>query len=106
VNLEDGRQLYEVTFRPFIHRNGLIFHKPSNAVNTTFGRNDIPQAGTHSHGGGTADQNVKQADGNGFQKEGDQCHIHNHGISDDGGHDHGGENRPFSLGVWFIIRIE
>lgn len=75
-------------------------------VNTTFGQNDIPKAGQHSHTGNTGGEVVGAASPLGFQKEGGQCHVHVHGITADGDHDHGGENRPFSVGVWFIIRIK
>ena len=75
-------------------------------VNTTFGRNDVPRDGNHAHGGQTGGENVGAADGNGFQKEGRQCHVHTHGVGADGAHDHGGDNRPVSVGVWFIIRIK
>jgi hypothetical protein len=77
-----------------------------SAVNTRFGRNDIPPVPNHAHGGKTPIENVGGADGHGFQKEGDQCHTHDHIIDPDGGHDHGGDNRPLSSGVWFIIRIK
>jgi hypothetical protein len=75
-------------------------------VNTSFGRNDIPNEAAHTHGNSTSWENVGSPDGHGFQKEGGQCHWHTHTLNPDGAHSHGGDNKPASVGVWFIIRIK
>jgi hypothetical protein len=72
-----------------------------DVVNTPFGRNDIP---SHSHGNSTGTEKglLGPAGPDGFQKEGHDCHVHQHAIAQEPV----GENRPYSLGVWFIIRIK
>lgn len=102
-------------------------------VQTVAGRNDIPLDGQHNHHGqtdnagahrhtGTTDLATDRGPGvpGAYESEGDEKHFHNHGFTSDGvpdhshsyntsqqaAHSHGGENRPLSFGVWFIMRIK
>ncbi len=82
-----------------------------NLVNVQAGSNVLNADGLHNHTGGTSDANIGGfVPGHAFQAVNGpnlQDHTHSLNISGNGQHTHnGGDNRPLSLGVHFIIRVK
>lgn len=72
-------------------------------VGNTGGRKDIPDDGKHAHSGKTGvtkERGVKKENGN----DGKHTHTHSHTISEDGKHNHGGDNLPPYYTLIYIIK--
>lgn len=80
----------------------------AKAVGQSGGDNSIPRVGNHSHGGGTDHgTHVNWNPGSEFRIGGEVFdHVHGIRTDDQGAHDHGGDNRPAYIGVYFIVRIK
>lgn len=69
------------------------------------GSNVIPSAPVHNHGGVSTDLHYRHGQVNWEVGGGHpDRYSHGHSISDDGGHDHGGDNRPAFYPVLFLCR--
>ena len=73
--------------------------------NKKFGNNILPGSGTHSHGGRTG-RGGGRSYGDADDERRHASSDHDHTISADGNHDHGGDNRPNTFGLIYLIRVK
>jgi hypothetical protein len=77
----------------------------TNGAGSPGGSNILPPAGQHSHGGTATNLLYRQGEINWERGQGHLDEFsHHHAISTDGGHDHGGDNRPAFYTVLFLCR--
>ena len=90
---------------PDLDRRFLMGVLAESAAGKPSGNNDIPSAPVHNHSGGSTDLHYRRGEVNWNVKRGEKHRFsHGHSIRDDGGHNHGGDNRPEFYPVLFLCR--
>lgn len=77
----------------------------STKFGNPFGSDTLPIDGKHNHGGATQGVGGRsRADGGNDLKIPESGHTHNIGMAND--HDHGGDNKPRTHGIVYLIKIK
>jgi len=94
------------------------FHKPTYIAGTldkkyfnkTFGSNNLPEEKAHTHESKIgANKSIVYPDRNTIQrstKSAGPYHSHTISVENAGKHDHGGDNKPHSFGLIYLIKIK